>query len=76
MSDIVNVINGLGHAIERLEAAAAQQEQKLLQIQQQELFPAATIPQVSNSANTVDPSMIANKLDSAIEKVERMLREG
>lgn len=70
MSDIVSIINGLGGAIERLESAAMQQEQKLLHLQQQDLF---------SDSDTVRPALdrdaVASKLDSAIQKVELLLQE-
>lgn len=73
MSDIVNIINGLGGAIERLEAAAVQQEQKLLYLQQQDLFNEQS--KQEDNVSRVDPNLIASKLDSAIQKVEQILQE-
>ena len=70
MSDIVNIINGLGGAIERLESAAVQQEQKLLHLQQQDLFSGT-----DNNGAPLDRNAVASKLDSAIQKVELLLQE-
>ena len=70
MSDIVSIINGLGGAIERLESAAMQQEQKLLHLQQQDLFSDS-----DTARPALDRDAVASKLDSAIQKVELLLQE-
>lgn len=75
MSEITDAIRRLNSALDHLEVVAGQQEQKIVQLQQQDLFGEGASPQ-ANGHYGVDPTVIARKLDSAIAKVEQVLREG
>lgn len=65
MTAILNALTALNQSLDKLETAAVEQEQKVLRAHQQDLF---------NSA--IDPALLAQKLDIAIERVEQVLREG
>jgi signal recognition particle receptor subunit beta len=82
VSEIINALKRLNQSLEKLESAAVEQENRVLQINQQDLFSAGA-PPVNQNATTeeaasgyaVDPALVARKLDLAIEKVEKLLRE-
>jgi len=78
VSAIVESLNQLNQALEKLETAAAQQEQKALKIRQQDLFGQAAANVSGNGVkkHLVDPAILAQKLDVAIERVEQVLKEG
>lgn len=68
---IMNALNDLHVAMEGLEKAAGKQEQSMLKLKQQDLFGGAA-PQAKKVAN----DSLVSKLDNAIEKVEKILKEG
>ncbi len=69
MSAVKRAVQSLNHSVSRLEAAAQKQSQKIVQLRamppQTDLFAAAAAPS----------SLLARKLDLAIEKVEQLLQE-
>lgn len=87
MSEIKQALGRLNEAIENMDAAARHTQGKFQKMQQKL---SAQVPQrdlfaVAGAANgttgqmeymTFDPTMLARKLDIAIEKVEQVLREG
>ena len=77
MATIQQALGHLYYSLENLEVATRAQEQKALQIQQQDLFNsrAGNIRPPANDF-TIDPAILAKKLDSAIDKIEQVLREG
>lgn len=74
MSAILNALMALDRSLDNLEGAALQTERKAMRLHQQDLFNGASA--MANGRGKIDPSMIAGKLDIAIERVEQMLREG
>ena len=68
MSEIMKSIGRLTEALNYLEAASQQEQQKLI-LQQQDLFG-------GDNVVALDPAVIAKKLDVAIERVEQILQEG
>ncbi|MCB9991828.1 MAG: hypothetical protein H6867_10770 [Rhodospirillales bacterium] len=68
MTAILDALTALNTSLDKLEIAAAQQEQKTLQTQQQDLF--------GGGYNMIDPAILAQKLDVTIERIEQVLREG
>lgn len=85
MSAIVESLNQLNAALERLETAALQQQEQKRQApksNQQDLFGSASSARSEGAANingsvvSIDPALLAKKLDIAIERVEQVLREG
>lgn len=74
MSLIRNALMDLNEKVERLETIAATQEERAAQ---NDLFPAVTNGHgQSNDHDMIDRDLLAQKLDSTIEKVEQMLKEG
>jgi hypothetical protein len=73
VSSIQQALGHLFDSLERLETTAVRQEQKPARgrkLEQQDLFSGIA------SAFAVDPALVARKLDGAIEKIEKILREG
>lgn len=73
MTTIQHALGNLFDSLERLESTAGKQEQKVSRgrrTEQQDLFGGLA------SSFTVDPAVVARKLDSTIENIERLLREG
>ena len=68
MTAIINALTSLNQSLEKLENVAIEQEQKTLKMKQQDLF-------VENQI-TIDPALLARKLDTTIERIELLLREG
>ena len=73
MSAIRQSLGGLARKLEKLEAAAQEQERAIRQKQQQDLFGAPAAPSRSAPPRT---ALLAKKLDGAIEKIEQILKEG
>jgi hypothetical protein len=70
---IQQALGQLFDSLERLETTAVRQEQKVVKVRrqdQQDLFSGIA------SAFAVDPALVARKIDGAIEKIEKLLREG
>ena len=67
MSNIQNALGNLWEAVEKLETAADDQEQRFLKLKQQDMFNG------ENNKNITQPSLIAEKLNIAIAKVEEVL---
>lgn len=76
MTAIINALTALNQSLDNLEAAAVQQEQKAIKIQQQDLFNGASATANGNGHYNIDPALIASKLDVTIERIEQILREG
>ena len=83
MTAILNALSVLNQSLEKLENAAIEQEQKTLQLQQQDLFGGAPAQNGAKNGHgdvngfpVVDPAILAQKLDVTIERVEQILREG
>ena len=77
MSAILQSLTELNSAIEQLETVAVQQEQKVLKVKQQDLFDKNKAANGnSGGMNGIDPSILAQKLDITIERIEQVLREG
>jgi hypothetical protein len=76
MSDIQNALGGLWQALENLDKAAGKQEQKALKIRQQELFGNPRAAAAPANGIKIDPALLSQRLDLAIEKIEQVLREG
>lgn len=80
MHNIQQALGRLYHSLEGLESAAETQEQELLRLQQQELFPGNNGHDGNHAAPAsgpaVNPALLAEKLDSAISKIEDVLKEG
>lgn len=72
---IEQALSGLTQALDNLERAAAVQEQKILKIRQQELFNGNANGGKNGYNIGVDPALLAQRLDVAIEKVEKVLAE-
>lgn len=68
LRDLHGAIEGLENTV--VEAMA---EKKKAEKSQDDLF---TLPLKGGAANDMDPKVLAGRLDSAIEKVEKLLREG
>jgi hypothetical protein len=82
-SNIQQALGQLFQTLEHLEAAAGRQEHKAMQIQQQDLFNTRASNGNGNgkvngkkTQYAVDPALLAQRLDVAIEKIEQVLREG
>ncbi|PJB71186.1 MAG: hypothetical protein CO093_05895 [Alphaproteobacteria bacterium CG_4_9_14_3_um_filter_47_13] len=65
---IFDALNALNQSLQNLEAIAAEQEKKAYKIGQTDLF--------SGTRTSLDPALIAQKLDITIERVEKLLAEG
>ncbi len=80
MTVILDALAILEQSLEKLESAAVAQEQKALQMQQQELFAASSAANGHTNGNghhiAIDPAILAQKLDVTIERIEQVLREG
>ena len=79
MTAILNALTALNQSLENLEIAAATQEQKALKLQQQDLFNGSAMSANGSNGNghySVDPAILAKKLDITIERIEQVLREG
>lgn len=74
MSAILDALVKLEQSIGTLEGAAAQVETALAG-QQRDMFGGAA-PSPANANGSVDLNLVADKLDSAIENVEKVLQEG
>jgi hypothetical protein len=74
VTSIQHALGNLFDSLERLEATAGKQDQQRAgrgrKQEQQDLFSGLS------TAITVDPAIFARKLDSTIEKIERLLMEG
>jgi len=72
VTSIQHALGNLFDSLERLESTAGKQEQRPRgrKQEQQDLFSGLS------SAINVDPAIFARKLDSTIEKIERILMEG
>lgn len=66
-------IENLHKAIMRLEGAVTDMEETRLG-EQRDMF--AAPPSNENASKSMDNSLIAKRLDNAIEKVEQLLRDG
>ena len=75
MTSIFDALTALNQSLGNLEGAAVQQEQKALRMQQQDLF-GGTQPTNGNGQYSVDPAILAQKLDITIERIEQVLKEG
>ncbi len=70
----------LGRAVENLETSVSVAEVnidatvKAAKSSQHELFSAPS--KATSNSNGIDPKILAGRLDSAIEKVEQILRQG
>ncbi len=79
MTAIVSALSALSQSLENLETASSLQEEKALKLKQQDLFNGNSATANGNDANghmTIDASVLAQKLDVTIERVEQILREG
>jgi hypothetical protein len=80
VSAIQTALNELNSKLIKLEAAVDTQEKKsaehkqAVQQHQQDLFTAKAVN--GNGKYAVDPAVLAGKLDMAIDKVEKILKEG
>lgn len=72
-ANIMNALGALNATIEKLDSIANKQEEKILELKQQDLF-GATI--ANDSGVSVDTEVVVRKLDDMIENVERVLSEG
>ena len=80
-SDIQQALGQLFQTLEHLEAAAGRQEHKAMQVQQQDLFNTRASNgngkvNGNRAQYAIDPALLAQRLDVAIEKIEQVLREG
>lgn len=73
MSIVRSSIENLHSAIMRLESAVTNMEETRMG-EQRDMFAAA--PSNENASKSMDSSLIAKRLDNAIEKVEQLLRDG
>lgn len=69
LRDLHGAIEGLENTV--VEAMAEKKNAE--KSSQDDLF---TLPLKGGAANDMDPKVLAGRLDSAIEKVEKLLREG
>ena len=76
MSQIQQALGGLWEALDKLGEAADQQEQKFLQIRQQELFNSRAADEELNCKPGIDSALVTRQLDLAIGKIEQVLQEG
>ena len=82
MSAIQNALNDLNAKLSKLESVVESHEQKAseraLKEKQQDLFGGAAAKNGNGGSNvyTIDPALLASKLDMAIDKVEKILQEG
>lgn len=74
MTAVQKALEHLYYSLETLETSARKQEQKIVHIQQQDLFGRRTGASVQRSS--VDANVVASRLDSAIAKIEKILAEG
>lgn len=76
MSAILDALVKLEQSIGNLEGAAAYIETNLAG-QQRDMFSSPAPPPANgNGAENIDMNLVAEKLDSAIENVEKVLQEG
>ena len=75
MTALIEALTRLNKSLENLEYVATEQEQKVVQLKQQELF-AEEQAANGNGQAAIDPALLAKKLDVAIERVEQVLQEG
>ena len=77
---IIKAINKLGNTIDKLDNIAGKQEQKVLELKQQDLFGGSvSAPKTSvanDGASNIDMSLMASKIDSAIANIEKVLEDG
>lgn len=89
MSDIKQALGRLSAALDNMEAAARHAQGRVQKLQtkaaanvpQRDLFAVAGQGAINGTTGqveylTFDPTILARKLDIAIEKVEQVLREG
>lgn len=88
MSEIKQALGRLGAALDNMEAAARHAQGRVQKLQvkatatpQRDLFAVAGQGAMNATTGqveylTFDPTILARKLDLAIEKVEQVLREG
>ncbi len=77
MSSIQQALGKLFQSIETLDAASLDCEQKILKGNQQDMFNSTAEGVVNGNGHlAIDPSILAQKLDVTIERVEQILREG
>ncbi len=67
-TSLMDLHGAIGNLENSVVSATAQKKKA-----QEDLF---TVPLKSNAANDMDPKVLAGRLDSAIAKVEKLLREG
>jgi hypothetical protein len=67
-------LNNLNQALESLETTAQQAQEKTKNRQKSGAPDLFSVPKTSN--NDVDAKALASRLDGAIAKVEKLLREG
>lgn len=71
-ASIMNALGALNATIEKLDSIANKQEEKILELKQQDLFGAP----IANDAQELDTEVMARKLDAVIDSVEQVLNEG
>lgn len=71
-ASIMNALGALNATIEKLDSIANKQEEKILELKQQDLFGAP----IANDAQELDTEVMARKLDAVIDSVEQVLSEG
>lgn len=79
MSAILDALNNLNQSLDRLDTAASEvAEQNILRVNQQEMFNGTANGAVNGNhgADSIDPAILAGKLDITIERIEEILREG
>jgi hypothetical protein len=74
MSDILDALTHLNQSLDGLEEAASDYQNHVALQSQQDLF--ASQKNVSETMSPIEPSLLAQKLDVTIERMEQMLREG
>lgn len=77
MSAVRQAITRLSRAVDHLESSVGHVEQALVG-KQRDMFssPSVRVPEVPANGNALDADLVAQKLDSAIERIEKALKEG
>ena len=79
MSAIQSALKGLNTKLQKLEAVVESHEEivaeRAVKEKQQDLFN-GEVPRNGSARHSIDPAVLASKLDNAIDQVEQILREG
>ena len=75
-TNIIEALTKLSKTIDKLDTVSQKQEERMLELKQQDLFGAGEQAPANDSKDSFNTEQVVAKLDSAIARVEQVLTEG